>query len=277
MKDKSDLLNRYINQMVKYMSYENSIRATDDLESMVESELGKEYTYEELEDFLLNIGSPYNFSMQYEVKQNILISGKNYEIFFKYLKIMLIEIAIATILYGFMGKFENKVEIVNAVKILFLTVFVTGVLTSFITEKIKDVRIMSSLVKDFSIDELYFTRDKYVQDNSEYVFMFVFSLFIFLSIIYSDINSIEPLTKSLQIIFFMIILRDVSRISEMYYGKFITMLSVTTDVGALLLLSTILKMYFYNTQFSVVYYLLILTISFDLLRTVIKLKKALKK
>ncbi|MDY2986705.1 MAG: hypothetical protein SOR77_03620 [Peptoniphilus sp.] len=276
MREKSDLLDRYINQMVKYLSYENSITATNDLNEIIESELGEDYTYEELEAFLLTLGSPYNFSTKYEVKQNILISGKNYEIFFKYLKIMALEIILATIIYKFIGGFENKTGIINSVKILLLTVFITGVLSSFISERVKNIRMMSSLVKDFSIEELYYSKERYTKNNGEYLFMCVFSLFIFLSIIYASLSSEEALTKALQIIFFMLVLRDISRISEVYYGKFITTLSVITDVGALILLSTILKMYFYETQLRIVYYLLILTIAFDLVSTLIKLKRSMK-
>lgn len=275
MKDKTDLLNRYISKMTKYLSYENSLIATEDLNNMINLEFPNGYNFEELEKFLLSIGSPYNFSLHYETKVNMLISGKNYEIFLKFIKIMMLDILLAVIIYGLSIGFSSysKLEVINMIKVLIITAFITGILSSYISEKVKDTRIMSSLIKDFTISELYNTPKQHINNPVEYIFIFVFSLFIFLALQYSELNNILSLSKALQIIYFMIILRDINRISEIYYGKFIKTLSVITDTGSLILLVTILKKYFINSNVSLVFYLLILTIGFDLLSTVFNITK----
>lgn len=266
MENKQDLIDRYTSQMVKYLTYENAKKAKFDLTNMIEEKFPNGFEYQELKDFLNDLGSPYNFSSKYENKANMFISGKNYEIFLKFMKITGFELVISVFLYKVAIGFGNHkfVEIVNSVKILILTVFITGVLSSFISEKVKNTRMMSSLVKDFSVDELYHRPNNHINNPKQYFFLTFFSFFIFLSLIYSTLHKQEALTQILQIIYFLLILRDVNRISEVYYGKFITTLSGITDVGALVLLFSILKKYFEGTSVSLVFYLLIITIVADL-------------
>lgn len=268
MKDKKELLDRYKRQMVKYLTYENSKRAEADLDYLINEEFKNGYSIAELEDFLQGIGSPYSFSLQYESKSNIFISGKNYEIFIKFMKLMAVDVIIAVAVVMFiMGGEVTKTQLINSVKMLIVTIFVTVTLSCFISERVKNTRIMSSLIKDFKIEELYNKSKKKIDNPKNYLFVIFFGFFIFISLLYAQLNENYVFVKVLQIILFMLILRDVSRISEVYYGKFITTLSVITDVGSLVLLSLALRKHFSEGVIRSIFLLLLLTIAVDLITT----------
>ncbi|MGO1580403.1 MAG: hypothetical protein ACTHWZ_03200, partial [Peptoniphilaceae bacterium] len=151
VKDKEDILGRYIKELTRYMTFENSIYAEKDLRNMIKEKLGEDYSKEDLINFLEKLGSPFGISNKYQSRANILISGRHYEIYLEFLKILFISLLISmpiSLTSGFYNK-GDIFTVLESIKDLLILILASTTISLFIAERVKGTRIFKSLLKQF--------------------------------------------------------------------------------------------------------------------------------
>lgn len=243
VKDKEDILGRYIKELTRYMTFENSIYAEKDLRNMIKEKLGEDYSKEDLINFLEKLGSPFGISNKYQSRANILISGRHYEIYLEFLKILFISLLISmpiSLTSGFYNK-GDIFTVLESIKDLLILILASTTISLFIAERVKGTRIFKSLLKQFKIVDLY--RNKKAVNLRNYK---KFLLIVLVTIIFTSIEKYNSLAfynikRGLQIIFFLVILNDSNRVSEGFYGKYISILSIFCNSLILLILAKIFR------------------------------------
>ncbi|RVU55581.1 hypothetical protein [Anaerosphaera multitolerans] len=272
---KAELIDRYIRELTKYMTYDNAKRAEKDVRELIAEELSEDYSYEELEKVLLKFGSPYNLASKYESKSNILISGKNYTIYIKLLKTLSLNMVLATVIYFLINK--SKFSILNTLNIFkteMVSIFFCVTLSLWIAEEVKSKKIMGKLIKSFEIEDLYIVKPKINKPMA--VPLVLSSIFIFLLMIEELLKGDEGALKTVQGIFFLLVLRDSNKLSEDGYGRYVTFLSIACDI-----LSLVLMYFLYEQIYKVIYikiflYVIIFFIIFDLWFAIIQIVRIYK-
>ena len=262
----SDSLNRYIHEMTRYMSYDNAKKAKEDFIEIMEEKLGKEAEENEIKNYLEKIGSPYSISSQYEDRANLFAKGKNYELYNKMLQILFIVIVFSNIISYFMGFYNNSnaVSIMKVVVAQMIIVFISLTLAFFIAEKIKYSRIIYGEIEGFSINDLYSESPKRVKASLA-VLIIVYSVLILVSITPLKLKGINGLYTLLIAIFFLNILRDVTKLSESRYSKVVLALMFISDVMSILIMSFYFKGFFINNaMLKKLFILLMLSSIYDL-------------
>ncbi|CDZ75435.1 putative membrane protein [Peptoniphilus sp. ING2-D1G] len=273
MYTKENLLDRYIREMTRYMTYEDAKSAKEDFYSLVEDKLGKNYDLAELENLLLKFGSPHNFSTKYGSSSNIFISGKNYRILKALLQTLFLILILSTVIYIFIWEKVDYSLLLKSIKDIVITMLISSVLSLWIAENVKNIKILNKLLKPFEIKDLYKSREKFVFKKSKLINLIFYSTVIFLSIhIMAGSGSILR-KKTLQVIFFLFILRDSNRTSEGEYGKYVTMLSIFCNVLISVVLVYFLKFDFEIKIFKYFYYFIIFTTLVDLYSVILKLRR----
>ena len=257
--------------MTKYMTYENSQKASKDLYEIIEEDLGSNYSLEDLEKFLLKLGSPYNLSQKYQSKSNILISGKNYLILNRLLKYFLL-ILFGSILIYYLAFNSNLKDLLESSKDLLLTIFFSLLISLWIAEKVKNTKILSSLLKPFEIKDLYGNREKYIFRKNKLINLILYSMIIFLNVHYLVGKGMEVEKNILQAAFFFLVLRDSNRISEGEYGKYVTILSIVCNTFVALAVLYLMRGNFNYVPIKLSYFFLIIGAIFDLLFVTKKLR-----
>lgn len=241
--ENNELLNRYLHEMTRYMSYEKAQESKEDILSIIADEIGENPSENEVVNYLKKLGNPYSLAGQYESRSNILITGKNYDVYAKFLRNLSITMIFAIILSYITGVIRN-VSFSNLLQIILsgmITIFISTTISFFIAEKVKSTKIITSLIKDFNIKELYRKRYKKVKPSIKILIM-IYAFAIFYILIFLKINNEEDsLYKTFQIIFFLFILRDVNKISETYYRKIVLSLMVIADVLSITALTVIIS------------------------------------
>lgn len=239
----SEILNRYLHEVTRYMSYDTSNEAKEDIRKLVEEELGTNPSEIDIKNYIKHLGNPYSISSQYEVKSNILISGRNYEIYIRFLKVLSIVMICANLISWIKGyyvdvKFYDFLQIIVS---QMLTIFVSLTISFFIAEKIKNTRMIASVMKDFDVSKLYEKRKyKPVKPLVE-ILVIAYSLVIFIAMTPLMLNEAKELYRLLQLIFFLNILRDVNKISESSYRRVVVFLMIISDTIAILISISLLK------------------------------------
>lgn len=277
--ENSELFKRYIHELTRYLNYEDSNMAVKDLSELIEEELGSDFKEEELEKYLKKLGHPYNYASHYDNKTSILVSGKNYDIYTRLLKILSIVMICSLVISYYKGSFI-KVELNSFLRVLLglmLNIFISLTISFFIAEKVKTTKMISSLLKDFNIDDLY-RNLKYKKVNpSIEILIIIYSLVIFIAMISLKLHNEDYIYKMFQAIFFLSILRDVNKLSESYYRKFVVFLMIITDLTTLIIGFKLLKNPFIveNILRRAIIILMLSTI-WDVLSALIKIVKAKK-
>lgn len=277
--ENSELFKRYIHELTRYLNYEDSNMAVKDLKELIEEELGSDFEEDKLEKYLKKLGHPYNFASHYDNKTSVLVSGKNYDIYTRLLKILSIVMLSSLLISYYKGSFI-KVGISSFLRVvlgLMLNIFISLTISFFIAEKVKTTKMISSLLKDFNIDDLY-RNLKYKKVNpSIEILIIIYSLVIFIAMISLKLHNEEYIYKMFQAIFFLSILRDVNKLSESYYRKFVVFLMILTDLTTLIIGFKLLKNPFIvkNILRRAIIILMLSTI-WDVLSALIKIIKAKK-
>lgn len=277
--ENSELFKRYIHELTRYLNYEDSNMAVKDLKELIEEELGSDFEEDKLEKYLKKLGHPYNFASHYDNKTSVLVSGKNYDIYTRLLKILSIVMLSSLLISYYKGSFI-KVGISSFLRVvlgLMLNIFISLTISFFIAEKVKTTKMISSLLKDFNIDDLY-RNLKYKKVNpSIEILIIIYSLVIFIAMISLKLHNEEYIYKMFQAIFFLSILRDVNKLSESYYRKFVVFLMIITDLTTLIIGFKLLKNPFIvkNILRRAIIILMLSTI-WDVLSALIKIIKAKK-
>ncbi|MBP2025623.1 hypothetical protein [Peptoniphilus stercorisuis] len=277
--ENSELFKRYIHELTRYLNYEDSNMAVKDLKELIEEELGSDFEEDKLEKYLKKLGHPYNFASHYDNKTSVLVSGKNYDIYTRLLKILSIVMLSSLLISYYKGSFI-KVGISSFLRVvlgLMLNIFISLTISFFIAEKVKTTKMISSLLKDFNIDDLY-RNLKYKKVNpSIEILIIIYSLVIFIAMISLKLHNEDYIYKMFQAIFFLSILRDVNKLSESYYRKFVVFLMIITDLTTLIIGFKLLKNPFIvkNILRRAIIILMLSTI-WDVLSALIKIIKAKK-
>lgn len=210
----NELVDRYIYYLTRYLPYDDKKRATDDVLKILNEKLNKNFTEEDLKIELEKLGNPYAFSNKYSNKGNFLLSGRNYEIFIAFIKILSISGLIAFLLF-FFSYFARIKEIgfYEVIKTEILTIFSMSIITSVISEKIKTTKIMTSLMKSWSIKDLY--RSKKTPSIYNKIFIGIYSVMFFVMIIYLKTGEFPNKTYNIMLFLFLLNLaRDNLKMSE---------------------------------------------------------------
>lgn len=272
MINKEEVLEIYLREMTKYMTYENSLQARDDFIYILEENIGKDYSKEKLENYLQDLGSPYSLASSYRDNKDILITGKNYVILNKLLKTFFLSFIISIVISFFIKNIadEKLLYFFEVSKSLILTIFLSSVISAWISERVKNTKILTSLLKAFSIKELYNYKDTYRIKNSRFIICFVYSFIIFISAFMEYDLDLKNYIFLLELAFFFLVFRDFSYFSEGSYGRYVTMVNIASNTISILIFMNLAKNVINFKVIKFAYYLLVIL-------GILKILTALKK
>lgn len=272
MINKEEVLEIYLREMTKYMTYENSLQARDDFIYILEENIGKDYSKEKLENYLQDLGSPYSLASSYRDNKDILITGKNYVILNKLLKTFFLSFIISIVISFFIKNIadEKLLYFFEVSKSLILTIFLSSVISAWISERVKNTKILNSLLKAFSIKELYNYKNTYRIKNSRFIICFVYSFIIFISAFMEYDLDLKNYIFLLELAFFFLVFRDFSYFSEGSYGRYVTMVNIASNTIAILIFINLAKNVITFKVIKLAYYLIVIL-------GILKILTALKK
>lgn len=260
MINKEEVLEIYLREMTKYMTYENSLQARDDFIYILEENIGKDYSKEKLENYLQDLGSPYSLASSYRDNKDILITGKNYVILNKLLKTFFLSFIISIVISFFIKNIadEKLLYFFEVSKSLILTIFLSSVISAWISERVKNTKILTSLLKAFSIKELYNYKNTYRIKNSRFIICFVYSFIIFISAFMEYDLDLKNYIFLLELAFFFLVFRDFSYFSEGSYGRYVTMVNIASNTISILIFMNLAKNVITFKVIKLAYYLLVI-------------------
>lgn len=260
MINKEEVLEIYLREMTKYMTYENSLQARDDFIYILEENIGKDYSKEKLENYLQDLGSPYSLASSYRDNKDILITGKNYVILNKLLKTFFLSFIISIVISFFIKNIadEKLLYFFEVSKSLILTIFLSSVISAWISERVKNTKILTSLLKAFSIKELYNYKNTYRIKNSRFIICFVYSFIIFISAFMEYDLDLKNCIFLLELAFFFLVFRDFSYFSEGSYGRYVTMVNIASNTISILIFMNLAKNVITFKVIKFAYYLLVI-------------------
>lgn len=211
----NEIINRYIYYLCRYLPYDKKEAATIDVLDILEEKLPKNYTDEDIKKELNNLGNPYEICLKYTNKGNFLLSGKSYEIFIS-LIYMLLAAGCISLFFFFFNYFAriSKVGFLDLVQNLILTTIMLALTSSWICEKVKTTKILKTLTRPWSVDDLY---ESIGINHSFYglIMLLIYSSMFFLLQMYMRTgNTVRSTYNIIIFLFFLNILRDALRINE---------------------------------------------------------------
>ena len=274
MLNKEEILEIYLREMTKYMTYENSLRARDDFIYILEENIGKDYSKEKLEKYLQDLGSPYSLASSYRDNRDILITGKNYVILNKLLKTFLLSFILSLVISFSIKNIvdEKLLYFFEVSKSLILTIFLSSLISAWISEKVKNTRIINSLLKAFSIKELYNYKNTYRIKNSRFIICFIYSFIIFISAFMEYDLDLKNYIFLLELAFFFLVFRDFSYFSEGSYGRYVTMVNIASNTIVILIFMNLAKNVLTFESIKLAYYILVILGILKILTALKKLK-----
>lgn len=260
MINKEEVLEIYLREMTKYMTYENSLQARNDFIYILEENIGKDYSKEKLENYLQDLGSPYSLASSYRDNKDILITGKNYVILNKLLKTFFLSFIISIVISFFIKNIADGklLYFFEVSKSLILTIFLSSIISAWISERVKNTKILTSLLKAFSIKELYNYKNTYRIKNSRFIICFVYSFIIFISAFMEYDLDLKNYIFLLELAFFFLVFRDFSYFSEGSYGRYVTMVNIASNTISILIFMNLAKNIITFKVIKFAYYLLVI-------------------
>lgn len=212
-----ELVDRYIYYLQRYIPYDKQKDARDDFLEILKDRLPEIYTEDDIKKELNRMGNPYEFASAYSEGGNFLISGKNYEIFVAFLKMLSVSALIGIILFifNYFNRFVSA-NLFDLLKSLVISIFILSLLPSWICEKIKTTKILKALTEDWDIDNLYETKDFKIEKYEIALHLVTFSMYFMLQtyIITASINISIVTYTFIMFLFFINVLRDNLKLSE---------------------------------------------------------------
>ena len=212
-----ELVDRYIYYLQRYIPYDKQKDARDDFLEILKDRLPEIYTEDDIKKELNKMGNPYEFAGAYSEAGKFLLSGKNYEIFIIFLKILSISAAIGVFLFifNYFNRFIST-NLFDLLKTIVISIFVLSLLPSWICEKIKTTKILKALTEDWDIDNLYEPKDLKIEKYEIGLLILNFSMFFMLQIyiITSSINISMVTYTFIMFLFFINALRANIKLSE---------------------------------------------------------------
>ena len=212
-----ELVDRYIYYLQRYIPYDKQKDARDDFLEILKDRLPEIYTEDDIKKELNRMGNPYEFASAYTEGGNFLISGKNYEIFVAFLKMLSVSALIGIILFifNYFNRFVSA-NLFDLLKSLVISIFILSLLPSWICEKIKNKKILKALTEDWDIDNLYETKDFKIEKYEIALHLVTFSMYFMLQtyIITASINISIVTYTFIMFLFFINVLSDNLKLSE---------------------------------------------------------------
>lgn len=212
-----ELVDRYIYYLQRYIPYDKQKDARDDFLEILKDRLPEIYTEDDIKKELNRMGNPYEFASAYSEGGNFLISGKNYEIFVAFLKMLSVSALIGIILFifNYFNRFVSA-NLYDLLKSLVISIFILSLLPSWICEKIKTKKILKALTEDWDIDNLYETKDFKIEKYEIALHLVTFSMYFMLQtyIITASINISIVTYTFIMFLFFINVLSDNLKLSE---------------------------------------------------------------
>ncbi|MDU7151066.1 MAG: hypothetical protein E6312_03220 [Peptoniphilus grossensis] len=212
-----ELVDRYIYYLQRYIPYDKQKDARDDFLEILKDRLPEIYREDDIKKELNRMGNPYEFASAYSEGGNFLISGKNYEIFVAFLKMLSVSALIGIILFifNYFNRFVSA-NLFDLLKSLVISIFILSLLPSWICEKIKTKKILKALTEDWDIDNLYETKDFKIEKYEIALHLVTFSMYFMLQtyIITTSINISIVTYTFIMFLFFINVLSDNLKLSE---------------------------------------------------------------
>lgn len=212
-----ELVDRYIYYLQRYIPYDKQKNARDDFLEILKDRLPEIYREDDIKKELNRMGNPYEFASAYTEGGNFLISGKNYEIFVAFLKMLSVSALIGIILFifNYFNRFVSA-NLFDLLKTLVISIFILSLLPSWICEKIKTKKILKALTEDWDIDNLYETKDFKIEKYEIALHLVTFSMYFMLQtyIITASINISIVTYTFIMFLFFINVLSDNLKLSE---------------------------------------------------------------
>ena len=210
-------VDRYIYYLQRYIPYDKQKDARDDFLEILKDRLPEIYREDDIKKELNRMGNPYEFASAYTEGGNFLISGKNYEIFVAFLKMLSVSALIGIILFifNYFNRFVSA-NLFDLLKTLVISIFILSLLPSWICEKIKTKKILKALTEDWDIDNLYETKDFKIEKYEIALHLVTFSMYFMLQtyIITASINISIVTYTFIMFLFFINVLSDNLKLSE---------------------------------------------------------------
>ena len=212
-----ELVDRYIYYLQRYIPYDKQKDARDDFLEILKDRLPEIYTEDDIKKELNKMGNPYEFAGAYSEAGKFLLSGKNYEIFVIFLKLLSISALIGVFLFifNYFNRFISA-NLFDLLKTMVISIFVLSLLPSWICEKVKTTKILKALTEDWDIDNLYEPKDLKIEKYEIGLLILNFSMFFMLQIyiITSSINISMVTYTFIMFLFFINALRANIKLSE---------------------------------------------------------------
>lgn len=212
-----ELVDRYIYYLQRYIPYDKQKDARDDFLEILKDRLPEIYREDDIKKELNRMGNPYEFASAYTEGGNFLISGKNYEIFVAFLKMLSVSALIGIILFifNYFNRFVSA-NLFDLLKSLVISIFILSLLPSWICEKIKTKKILKALTEDWDIDNLYETKVFKIEKYEIALHLVTFSMYFMLQtyIITTSINISIVTYTFIMFLFFINVLSDNLKLSE---------------------------------------------------------------
>lgn len=212
-----ELVDRYIYYLQRYIPYDKQKDARDDFLEILKDRLPEIYREDDIKKELNRMGNPYEFASAYTEGGNFLISGKNYEIFVAFLKMLSVSALIGIILFifNYFNRFVSA-NLFDLLKSLVISIFILSLLPSWICEKIKTTKILKALTEDWDIDNLYETKDFKIEKYEIALHLVTYSMYFMLQtyIITASINISIVTYTFIMFLFFINVLSDNLKLSE---------------------------------------------------------------
>ena len=129
--EEHELVDRYIYYLKRYIPYDKQKMAEDDFLEILRERLPQIYTEDDIKKELNKMGNPYEFADTYTEGGKFLLSGKNYELFRSFLKMLTISAAIGIILFilNYINRFI-KTDVFELLKKIIVNIFALSLLPS---------------------------------------------------------------------------------------------------------------------------------------------------
>ena len=212
-----ELVDRYIYYLQRYIPYDKQKEARDDFLEILKDRLPEIYTEEDIKKELNKMGNPYEFAAAYTEGSKFLLSGKNYEIFIAFLKVLSISALIGIILFilNYFNRFVST-NLYELLKTLVISIFVLSLLPSWISENIKTTKILNALTENWDIENLYENKDFKIEKYQIGLLIINFSMYFMLQtyILTASINISIVTYTFVMVLFFINVLAVNLKFSE---------------------------------------------------------------
>lgn len=241
-----ELVDRYIYYYLRYIPYDRQDEAKENMIKMLEEKLPIEYTDSDIANALNKLGNPYQFASSYTNTGHFLISGKNYEIFIEFLKMLALSSLIGLVLFFF--NYFNRLahaSFFTVLKTLAISIFILSILPSWVSEKIKTNRVLKSLTSEWDISRLYDSKKLKIEAIKIILMIINYSMFFMLQIyiITSKIDITTATYTFIMILFFLNVLKDNLKISENNLYSRVMYVEYFVDIFTILSFSILTKFY----------------------------------